>query len=361
MWAEALQRVSEGVPVDASEGVREEINILAARGRPQSGTQFQCGTEFLARRTVQGLHRIKEHAFHEGLQGLEKIKELAMGVSESDSDAPALCLISPAVVDLGASLSTWDTMTIHGFDLDRPDQEGNLIGFSLVNSDGAMVQLIPADVIDRRGHNQILLNLEKLAVTLHRQQITKIVPIWKGVLEGPISGEVMVKAWRPGRDKMVVGPEKTTFVPPHVNGDLDFHTGPRNSMIGFVSAEIEVEARRVDANIRMNAVEKNGDRTRAQGKSKVVLWDKLPANWKILRVLPEKSSKKPYVIRKKGVHVFNQPPGQVVSRFNVYGDQGGDDVGEYTRVEVDWSPITIEIEETGPSWYHQKKEMPSMP
>lgn len=335
MWAEVLQRVSQQLPVDVAETTREEAQLLATRSIAAAELPFQCDVDFLGRRAIQGLQRIKD---------------LLVGNSNSRTLPPAICLVAPSEVNLSTDLANWGTVTINGYDLDQRGEENNLITFIFMNEDHSVVQPIPEAMIERATHSRITLHLGELAEKLHTQHIKQIVPSWTRDLEGTTTGEIVVKAWAPGRrDKMVVELEKTTFVPPHVSGDRDFHTGPKDPMYGFVSANIEVDDKTIKGHIQMNALQKKGDMTHAEGQTDYLLWDELPANWKIIRVEPKAVSKRPYMITKRGLNTFIQPEGQIVNQFKVYGGHQGKD--GYTRVEVDWRPVTIEIEEIRPAWY----------
>jgi len=345
-WATVLQRVSRQLSEGVDEGIRKEAQRLATRSVVQADTPFQCGVEFLGKRAVQGLQRIKD---------------MLEGTSHPSSLPPALCLVSPTNIDLGADPATWETVTIHGYDLDQGASEDNLISFFFMNEDHSVVQSIPEVLIERATHSRITLHLQELADKLHTQNIYQIVPSWTGDLDGTISGEISVKAWTAGKDTMIVELGQTTFRPTHLSGDLDFHIGPNGPMYGFVSAKIDVDDKVIKGHVHMNARQQKGDKTHAEGERDYILWDELPSNWKIIRVVPKHSSKRPYFITKRGLNTFTQPAGQIVNRFNVYGDHKGNDANGYTRVEVDWRPVTIEIEETRPSWYTPEQQPVKVP
>ena len=340
-WADVLQRVSRELPESVGEDVRNEARALATRSMVQADTPFQCTGDLLGKRA---------------LQGLQRIKDMVAGNANPTPLPPAVCLVTPPDVDLGADFSIWGTITVHGYDLDRADGEGNLIGFSLVNADHSVIQPIPQDLIERPTHSRITLNLRELAETLHTKNITQIVPNWTGNLDGSMSGEIVVKPWSAGTDTMKVELGKTTFIPPHVSGDPDFHTGPDDPTYGFVSAKIAVDEHTIKGHIHMNAVQQKGDKTQAEGQHDYVLWDKLPENWKIIRVDPTQSSKRPFIIKKPGENSFTQPGGQIVNRFIVYGTHKGQGADGSTRVEVDWRPLTIDIQETRPAWYKPEQQ-----
>jgi len=333
-WAEVLQHLPSQLPDHIGEGIQEEAQRLARRSTMSPGTPFHCSLEFLGSRAIQGL---------------ERIKEMILGNPAPSPLSPALCQVTPNVVDLGSDLSNWKTVTIHGYDLDQGKQEGNPLNFYLINEDHSVIEPIPESFIERVTHSQISLHLRDLANTLHTKNIYQIVPSWKGNLEGPTTGEVIVKAWKPKRKKVAIRLEKSTFIPPHVIGDHDFHTRPKDPTYGFVSAEVEADDHAIRGYVQMNARQKNGDKTQAQGKGEFVLYE-FPDNWKLIQVEPLKPSKKPYFLTKRGAHSFNQPAGQAVQQFNIYSERQGSNTGDYTRVEVDWRPITIEVEEIRPAW-----------
>jgi len=335
MWADILQRVSRELPEDVAEVIRDEAQSLATRSIAHTGTEIKCSVDFLGRRAKQGLQRIKK---------------MILFTSKPKPLPPALCLVAPPAIDLNTGPSSWDTVTIHGYDLDHRDSAGNLIGYSLEDENQFEAKHIPEPFIGRTTHYQITLNLRELADTLHNSKISKIVPRWEDKIDGTTSGEIVVKAWKPATDTKIVDLGKTTFVPPHVGGDRDFDTGGNDPMNGAVSGGIKVvDESFINGHIFMQAIEQKGDHTHAKGNTTIRLWDS-PRNWKIIRVAPQGQAGTQFSITRWGLHTYNQSPGLTVTRFNVYGDHDGDDAGGYTKVEVDWSTVSIDLEETQPSW-----------
>ena len=339
-WANVLQGVPSRLPDSVDAVVREEAHRLASRSVVPATTTFHCPVDFLGARAIQSL---------------ERMKKMDSGAPSPAPLPPALCQVTPDVVDLGSDPSNWETVTFHGYDLDQEGEKDSPLKFFVINEDHSVIQPVPEAIIERVTHSQVSLHLMGLVETLHTKNIYQIVPSGKGKLEGTTTGEVIVKAWRPQKRQLTVELEKSTYVPPHLSGDLDFHTGPKDAMYGFVAANIESDGHTIKGHIEMNARQQNGDKTQAQGEQEVVLYE-IPENLKILQMLPVKPSKKPFFLTKGGVHSFNQPPGYAVREFNVYGDHKGDDAGEFTRVEVDWQPITLEVLETRPPWMTKKGE-----
>lgn len=341
MWADILQQVSDDLSDKAAEVVREEAQDLATRSIAQGGTEFKCSVDFLARRAIEGL---------------DHLKQMHLGQKPSPL-APAFCLVAPAAVDLSTDPGSWDTITLHGYDLDHKDSKGDLIRFALTRPGGELFNIIEDSAVGRTTHYQITLSLRDVADSLHDQNIAKVVPRWDGPLGGDISGEVVIKPWRAVKNTRPHEPDISTWTPLKIKGDKDFDTGGNDPMSVQVQAKIRVGSDFVNGRVYMWARESKGDHTEVKGWSP---WERLydaPSGWEIIKVTPNKTSKLPtFQITDRGKHTYNRPAGEVVTRFIVYGDHKGNDAEGYTRVEADWNVMQIELKETQPSWYKPENQ-----
>lgn len=98
----------------------------------------------------------------------------------------------------------------------------------------------------------------------------------------------------------------------------------------------------------MFAQEHRRDNTKAEGWSEWKVGYHAPNGWKIIRATPIGESNLGFNIEDDphGVHTHLYPAGDVVQKFDVWGDQKGDEAGTYTKVQVTFNSINVELEES---------------
>jgi hypothetical protein len=334
-WQNIVQGVARDLPDDVAEIVREEAQNLATRSIAQAGAQFSCMVDHYANRAEQALRRLRQ----------------ILDGESPDPLPPMICLVAPAAIDLNTNPSSWDTITIHGYDLDHLDVNGDRIAFAMW-SNAQYYDSIEDSAVGRTTHYQITYSVRKVVERLYDQSITKIIPQWEGTLSGPINGEVLVNPWRPSTKPIPHEPNGTTHIPQHVGGDKDFDTDGEDPVRVEVKAYISNNAQFVFGAVYMYALELTGDNTEVQGLSEWVPLYEAPRGWKIIDVTPSSASEVgPISITSEGVHDLERPGGEVVVRFTVQVDHDGNEAGDWTRVTAVWNKLNIEIEETQPSWY----------
>lgn len=334
-WQNILQGISQNLPDDIAEIVREEAQTLATRSIGQTGAQFSCTVDHYANRAAQALNRLKQ----------------ILNTQTPAPLPPMICLVAPSDVDLNTNPTGWDTITIHGYDMDHLDNNGNLLSFAMMLPNNQVYDYISESSVGRTTHYQITYSLRGVADRLYEQGISKIVPHWEGTLGGSINGEVIVKPWRAQRQTLLQEPNATTYVPNHVGGDRDFDTDGEDAVDLQVTGEISYDQRFVYGRVYMRALELEPDHTKVEGWSEWQPLYEAPIGLIITQVTPSSSSSVNIQFTSEGIHDFERPSGEVVIRFTVQGDHEGNEAGDWTRVTADWNLLNIELEETQPSWY----------
>ncbi len=98
----------------------------------------------------------------------------------------------------------------------------------------------------------------------------------------------------------------------------------------------------------MMAAESQSDWTRVDGWSDWQTAYTAPLGWKIKSASPLGASQKSGSIGTHGVRYKNLSQGEVVNRFDIYGDTDGQEAGSYTRVIACFTPLTIQLVEVIP-------------
>lgn len=333
-WSTVLQRVAQDLPAEINATIRNEAQNLATRSIATAGVEFRCNVDFLAARAIASLRWLKSK-----LNGDES----------AAPPPPQFCQVSPDAIDLNARETSISKVTIHGYDFDHMDQSGKRISFYLLKGDGTREE-VPEARIGRTTHYQITINIGELARTLYQDKVTKIISTWDNT--SATYPEVVVLPWLRQRRTERVNLERTSFMPPKVgNGDRDFNTHDDEHMSLDARGEISLsDASVLKCRVYMRAREERSDWTEVAGYSPWFVAYSAPAGWRIASFRPNSNSRHTANITTNGELIYSRPAGEVVQRFQVWGDRGGDEAGTWTRMEVQWRTMEVTIEQTIPDW-----------
>ncbi|MCA8958304.1 MAG: hypothetical protein KDC87_19660 [Planctomycetes bacterium] len=332
-WRTTLQRVADQLPKDVSEVIRTDAQNLATRSIAQAGTEFRCNVDFLAQRAAAALRRLKARLLKQNPPPLP----------------PGFCHVVPSSIDLKVRPASWSNVTIHGYDLDHLDRRGKRIAFAMLDARGGR-HAIPEERIGRTTHYQVTLNLGAMARELHTRGIRKIVTQFDGAT-GTLP-EIVVTPWEPTTKPDSVTLAATDYMPPRVGkGDRDFKTKNDKHMSVDTRAEIRlVGGRVIESRVFLRCREERKDWTEVSGWSPWAKAYEAPGGWSIVEVRPRANSRHTANITSKGRHQYDRPAGEVVARFEVWGDHDGDEAGTWTHVRVSWRPMQVLLKATAPDW-----------
>lgn len=328
-WQSVLQRIANDLPQDISQTIRSDAQNLATRSIAQAGIEFRCNVDFLAQRAVEALRNLKARLLGQAPAVLP----------------PAFCQVAPAAINLNDAPGRWSSVTFHGYNLDHSDRNGNPLRVLLLNSDGSSSPLAE-NRIGRTTHYQVTVNLGNMGSTLRR--VSKLVMSWNNSTTS--LPQVVVIPWTPARRPETVNMGRTSFMPPHTNGDRDFDTGDNDPTTVILRAEFRQEASSLDNRVFMRARESKGDHTMVEGWSRWSRAYSAPSGWRIVSFRPNAGSSHRANVTVHGQQTYSRPAGEVVNRFHVWVDRNGDEAGTWTRMEVEWRPIEVIIEQTIPDW-----------
>jgi hypothetical protein len=331
-WQTVLQRVAANLPKDISNTIRQDAQQLASRSIAEAGIEFRCNVDFLGDRAIRSLQQLKAQLRGTTLPPL----------------APAFCQMTPDAIDLKANPDGWGTITLSGYDMDKKDSAGSLLKFEMLSTDGTVTQ-IDENYIARTTHYQITINLRDIAKTLYEKRVVKLCTTWTdypGLLP-----EAVVLPWQPNRTSERVDIGRTSYMPPKVRrGDKDFTTKSDKHMSVVCKAQSRLYENTIQTRVYMHAREERSDWTEVEGWSDWAAAYTPPDGWRIVSYRPNVESSHSANITTHGKITYSRPAGEIVSRYEVWGDREGDEAGIWTKVEVFWRPFEIEIEEILPNW-----------
>lgn len=333
-WQSTLKEVSEKLPEDVQTTIRTEMNQLVARSIAKTGVEFRCDTDFLAARAVQGLQRIRALLTN---KPVETIK-------------PTVCHAVPEVLNINEPAPTRSSILLAGYDMDRQDKNGKLLRVVLFSDQtGEQVEL-GEDRVARTTHYVVNLNVdgadfEKL---LRDRKISKIRVSWDDPAQTSNLSEILVIPRKAKTRTITAALGEMTHNPTHIGGDGDFDTDDDEHMSFRVIGQSEKTDTQIRVRAFMRAREERSDWTTVDSWSDWQIAYQAPAGWAIKSVTPLGQSERAGNITDHRVRSESLSQGEVVNRFDVFGDREGDEAGSHTRVKVYFNPVEVALEEVLP-------------
>jgi hypothetical protein len=335
-WQSIVTNVAEQVPKGVDHVIRDEVDLLAHHAIQYAGTEVMCTGDFIIDRTKQHLLRAKA----------ARLAQLGYPVEVPDIIPPHICDPAPHVSEYDWTAGTRNNVLIHGYDLDAKDAHGQLMQFLLYSEPNKEYLPLDPSLVSRSTTYDIVLALgagkagfERL---LRLKQITKICYVWNGrILE---TNEIKLNPVvypPPKKEKVTLG--KLPYTPPHVpnRGDKEGDGNLDVTVIG--ETKLEVDGSKISARAYMVAQEYN-DKSRAEGWSEWTTAYTAPAGWKIVRATPLGQAKYVHSYRKVNTDLVPMLDAQAVHSFMLFLDKEGDELGSFTRVEVEFNPVVVELE-----------------
>jgi len=329
LWRATLQDVADQLPSDVQSTIRTEIDQLATRSIATAGVELRCNTDFFAERAVQGLKRVKA---------------MLTGTNPPPIP-PAICNIVPPKLDLNLSPDRRTTIEIYGYDLDYEAENGHLLEVFLVAKNGERTPLADVQRLGRTTHYLHVLNVagSDFDSLLQKEGIAKIEFAWGN--DGR-KGEVIVIGREAQHNNETFTPQQISHVPSHVRGDADFDSDYGNPMSFTVKAQSRVNGNEIQVRVYMYAAEEEDDYTTVDSWSS---WERAylaPAGWTIESYSPSAVAERSGNITDHNIRVESLPAGELVNRFEIYGDTDDDEAGGYTRVIAYFSPMRVNLIES---------------
>lgn len=260
---------------------------------------------------------------------------------------PAFCLTAPDHINLNYMPSSWVTVTLHGYDLDHADAQGNRFGVSLQNASGANTPL-PESRIGRTTHYQVTLNLGNLGLTFYQDQIAKLIVTFNNA-PGTLP-EIVVVPWTAMQrtEHPVLG--LTRYTPPKTGGDADFDTGSGDPTSLVVAGYLRVNGVNIESRVYMYAREDGGDHTKVEGYSAWTRAYAPPLGWKVVSYRPNSNPRYERDVTTQGGIEIPCSGGEAAEKFTAYVDHGGNEAGTWTELIAYWRILEVTIEEIEPAW-----------
>jgi len=314
-WQKVLQETRAKLTEDAQTTIRNEISDVLTRGVGATGADFRCSADFVRGRVRQELVRLKS--------------ELIGGTVESRE--PTLCNIVPSVIDVSRIPDSLKALELYGYNFDVSPIE------VIVELGDRTVDV--TSKLDRPTRYLLTLNLGPNGVQLP-PEANRITLKWNAttlstitiIQPPPVVCRKEVRSFQP---------TPYTHIPQHILGDREFN---RHGPDVEASATIMNRQMYIEAEVYMIARETSADWTTAQGKAVVRLYSVEPG-WRIADVSGKLDDKIGYRDSNYDPDVFDRGSGGPVKRFSAVGDSAGVDAGTQTRVQVEWNPLMMILEE----------------
>lgn len=357
-WQTIVQGLSnkiDGLQGQVDETIRNDLATLAGRSTAKVFTNAGCTIDNYARHAKSSVSsiftrykKLKQNHCFETVNGKVTISSRAECQIDREILPPLVCAEEPGQIDLGASdHKSWSTVTLHGFDMDIKDKNGNLLDVVMVDA-GERVYPIAEMNIARNTHYMATINLSQLGGDMVEKQIFKLRVRW-GANKATI-GEVAVLQWTPRTKDDDVTLGSTEFIPPRTGGDGDFDTDDDDPTDVVLKAKLRLEGdKAIYGQVYMKAYERQPDHTAVEGWSKEMLLYPAPHGYRILSFSPRKESVREFAVTDhKEADLATE--GNTVANFHHWVDRDGVEAGTYTRMRADWHKINVKLEELRPVW-----------
>jgi hypothetical protein len=331
-WQSTLREVADQLPKDVQSTIRNEMTQLVERSIAKTGVEFRCDVDFLAQRAKQGLERIK-----------------AMLLNQQPAPvSPSFCHVSPGTLNINAPPQSRSTIELAGYDMDQNDQKGHALKVFLFSDRTGESVPLTEDRIGRTTHYLLTLNVtgSDLETLIRNKQISKLRVSWNDASGG--LPEVLVIQRVAQRRTVTVPLGEITHIPNRAGGDADFDTDGGNPLDYSVTGESRVDGNRILVRVHMRGRERQPDNTTVDSWTDWQAAYNAPLGWKIVSCTPVGGSSRSGSITDHGVLSLKLPQGEVVSRFDIFGDRENDEAGSYTRVIVYFNAVTVVLEEVIP-------------
>lgn len=328
-WRDTIEQGMKQLPKDIQSTVRVEVDNAISRAVAATGAEFRCDIDFIGKRLKRQIQIIAAALINKPLPAL----------------VPEFCSVTPHLINFNLAEERRQSVVFVGYDLDAVGSDGKRLAFQLGDDKSGRIVPIESDRVGTATHYMVTIRLtgEELESLIRQKNVTKLRSIWNG--QALPVGEVLLVPRVPKKETKLVTIGAKTYVPPHVEGDGDFDTHDDEPMSYSVSGEIKFNDRKILVSVHMRAREERSDWTTVDGTSEWETAYTAPLGYRITTVTPIGSSSSNGNINSKGAHEYKLPAGEAVTRFEVFGDQDGNDAGTYTRVIVYFADVSVGLEE----------------
>jgi hypothetical protein len=322
-WQRTLRETIGQLPKDAESFVRVELNDLLGRGVAAAGSEIRCVIDFVGRRVLQGLTRVRASLLHQPVPPRE----------------PTFCGVNPPLIsmaDRNTDPNRVQAVHLHGYDFDTDP------AMQVLLTDNGAVSDVTGDNLTRQTHYQMVLNIGgngvRLTPTSQRLSLS-----WNG--RSMVDIPVIQPGIPPCDTRLVnldnIGTHETRAG--LLRGDAEFGTNQP-----WVSAGITLTNHdsHITASLTIRAEEARGGDTLSAGTS-VFNIHSAQSGWRVLRIVTPVSDEVPFYHDKTHeVDVFPRGGDVPVRTFEIWGDTPGDDVepdrADGTRVVASFRRVVIE-------------------
>lgn len=334
-WRSTVENLADQFPKDIKEIIREDVTNLAGDVAGMAGVEAKCYTDFVSRKVIQTLERIKAKLLRERDENVE-----------IPAQQPIICSISPTTFDPNDPESDTN-ITMYGYDFKAEDSFGNQLRLYFVaETSGNKIEVEDSHITQSSNYAYVI-SVSDMRNLLLRNKISSIRAYWN---DTPLKdGEVGVVLKKFSEEIITDYVAGTTgpFNPPQTGEDGNFGG---NEINYNVQASIVSDGKNLYYKIYMHAKEVKGG-TEVDGVKKYDPFYSAPAGQRIMFFSPNQATSTEGTA--KGSKITKDfGSGTVAQRFEIFLDQGDDhwwsgedDVEIYTGVTVWFRNIEIVLTE----------------
>jgi hypothetical protein len=320
-WQQVLQQMESKLDSDAKNLIDNDVQKLISRTVDHAGVEFRCNADFVNHRVAEDLLVIKAKLLKQ----------------TPPTPQPQFCQAEPEVID---SSQAPDILTYYGYNFDLTNQ----LTVKLVSSAG-----IESD-ISSTVHVPTAYALTVTLVGLDLSSSKGLNLYWRGkptqsvAIVSPLAPVKVCAQSSVDKPPQTIGP----YIPPKVanGGDDEFNgNGPNID----IAVNLITTLQQVKARVYMNAIETRSDFTQVQGYQDFIIYT-APDNMRVDHVSGATSSRYQYTDKGYSMdkpYIIKMGSGDLVDKYEVIGDEGGNDVGHTGVAAVHLNPITIVQNEFG--------------
>ena len=321
-WQQVLQDTTAKLTEDGQQTIRGDVQNLLDRGIASAGTEARCSTDFVGGRIKNGLEELKDELLGQPYNG--------------PMPEPALCNVTPMVIDLSLNPEMRNYLTVGGYDLDTMP-----IQAVLRNKEGDQ-DISP--YLSLTSHYLMTLNLSNNGVHFSASS-QEIVFKWDGKEQSSI------QVLQPGTPvckttQIQQTPSPIDYMPPHIDGDASY--GGTGADV-VASAVVLVEGDAIYVDVSMSAEENGGDHTYASGGKRLPIYKAPPGMLVNGVTLPALGADIHYASAPNYFGHDSFTGTGPVSSWDFRIDEGRNvnSAGVYTGVSVRFNPFGIQLLEDG--------------
>lgn len=319
-WRNTLENLSTELQTQGIHNAVGDVDRLISRATVRTGVEFRCDLDFVIKRLIVGLKRIKQSILKTSL--------------DLPPEAPTICHVDPTEIDLAMPLNQRHSLQFAGYDFDLSDNRGRPLRALIQNEDATMTDI--TSNLTLSTHYSATLDLSRANANLGPQS-ARIKLLWG---DETLASVAVLNPLPTSQKRFRIEPKQ--FTPPHTRGDAEFKgNGPKVE----IRVALKNEGRKIKLTLDMKAQETGGDNTTAEGNTEWTVYE-APPGFTITRIISPVEDQHSYIDDDRANDFFSFASADRMIGMLLYtGDTRGADAGTRTAVTIYFHLVTVELEQ----------------